>query len=482
MLTPRTPCLTAFALLLVQTACTGQGKPGEDDSQDTAGAEDDSGGDADAAAAQLAELGVRNVIVVHADTLRSDHLPMYGYDRMTAPNLAEAGGMVIWGYEASASWTLPSTTSALLGLTPEHHGNVIVRGGSGAAAATSISEHLQANGFATAAFSGSRVIATDPELAEGFDVALDVEDLDDVEAQSMGALWDGAEAWLDGLGEDEPFFLWFQPMDTHPPYRPTAPFRGTWADYDVVPMNLSDSSGEQLLSYIAAWDAAYSTEDRQRVVDSVRDVYDELILQEDDGIGKIFDWLDANGHRDDTLVVLSSDHGETLSDDLLPSISHGTSLRPELLRVPMVLYNPALTERGRACLSSNVDLAPTLIRALGLDPIPGLDGQPIQDACRPMVFASLYDEDGTGPGGNRLWALSVTDGTYKLDWDCLTGVASFYDLPRDPSALDPLKLDQAPAGDLLWQALTEYLSEAAATNPGLSCEIDTVAGSSTTRR
>src|SRR5690349_7430341 len=109
-------------------------------------------------------------------------------------------------------------------------------------------------------------------------------------------------------------------MDTHTPHRPVKPFLGTFADYDVVPYDITDDSTTQAEKFIDAYDAAATDEERAALVAAIHDVYDELLLQEDDTLRDIFHWIEETGHQDDTLVILTADHGETLADDGTPII------------------------------------------------------------------------------------------------------------------------------------------------------------------
>ena len=473
-LPPRRP-ITALALLL--SACGPSGPKGGDPSADTGSAAPDDSGDPDpddsaSSAPRLSALeglGALNLIVVHTDTLRADHMGLYGYDRDTSPSASAAGPLVVLGYHGAASWTLPGTASALSGQWPEHHGRTGLGTPPDDATLDTLTQQLRAAGYATGLFSGSQLIASDAQLRQGFDERLDVPDLHDTETQAMASLVVHATEWVETIPEDQPFFLWFQPMDTHTPYRPQLPFRGTWADYDALPFSLAADSDEQERAYTDAWSAATSDAERQALEQNVRAVYDELVLQQDAGVGALLDWLAETGRAERTLVVLSSDHGETISDDGGATLAHGRSLRPELIGLPLALINPALPAEAVSCLSSNVDLAPTLLRALGLPDMVAVDGQPLQEGCRDVVFSSTYLlEEGTE---EPIWMLSASDPRYKLDWDCIEARGALYDTSVDPHALSPIDPSGAPESAGLHDALVAYLADAQLIRPDLRCPV-----------
>lgn len=461
----RNPALYS-AVLAVVVACSASERAPSDTSPDTASTDLGPPGERPHPLEAITGLGALSVIVIHADTLRADHLPIYRYARPTTPHIDAEPSLAVFGYHATAPWTLPSTASALLARTPEHHRVVRVSSTPAGEAPLSLAERFSASGYATAVFSGNRVLASDAVLAAGFEVRTEVDDLDDVDSQALASLWENSQEWIESLPDDQPWFLWLQPMDTHPPYRPRAPFRGTWADYSKVPFDPAQGSVEQEAAFSAAYRAAESEGERQDVVQSVRDVYDELVLQQDHAIGEIFAWLRASGRADRTLVVLTADHGETIADDHAPTLSHMVSVRPELVELPLVFFHPSLTRRDARCLSSNIDLGPTLLHALGLDPMLGVDGEPIQEGCRDLVYSSLYvndiDED-------VLQLVAVTDGVFKMDWNCQDGSAAWYHMPSDPFTLSPLDIREVELASSYWEALTAYLRDAREVWPALAC-------------
>ncbi len=462
------PLLPLLSLLLL--ACAGPEKQGpapSPDPRDSASPADTGPAPGPEALAELLGLGLLDVIVIHADTLRADRMGLYGHTRDTTPGALARPHLIVHGYHAAASWTLPSTASALLSVTPEVHGRVAIGLPSDARGLATLGLRLGEAGYTTGMFSGNSMLPVDALLSTGFDMRLGVDDIADVESQTLGALSAQALEWMETQDDETPLFIWIQSMDTHVPWRPQEPFRGAWADYAALPFDPAAGWEEQSAGFVSAWESAGDEAEREALVENVRAVYDELVLQEHSAVEDLLDALAASGRADRTLVVLSSDHGETIGDDLRPSISHGGTLRPELVQIPLVFFHPSLSGAEATCLSSNVDLGPTLMRALGLEAGAALDGQPLQDACREVVVSSAYSGDATSAA---LSVLSAADASYKLDWNCLEGVTALYDRALDPAALDPLDPAEHPqAAAPLEAALRETLARAQAADPTRSC-------------
>ncbi len=416
---------------------------------------------------QIAALGELDVIVIHSDTLRADHLPLYGYARETMPEVELIPHVIVRGLHAKAPWTLPSTASALLSRTPEHHKRVSIRVTSAADEGwVTFAEALQDAGYATGLFSGNQILAGDTMLTQGFDTVAEVEDIDDVENQTLAALSAQGQRWVNALPEGQPYVLWLQPMDVHPPYRPQKPWRGTWADYKSLPFDTEDGAIEQAEEFTSAYNAAATEAEREAMVANVRAVYDELVLQQDAALGELMAWLDKTGRADRTLVVLTADHGETIGDDGFGTLSHMNSVRPELVQIPLAFFHPALKAAQVTCLSDNTDLGPTLMRALGLPDLEGADGQALQGGCRDHVISSLYENDLEEP---QLTKVMISDGAWRLDWSCADGIASTYYLPDDPSALSPIPPLKSEEALLLQKVLLRWYDEATASLGDLGC-------------
>jgi arylsulfatase A-like enzyme len=284
-----------------------------------------------------------NVLIVTVDTLRADRLSAYGYRRPTSPNLDRliAAGVRFDNARTVEPLTTPALCSMLTSVHPHDHG--ATRNGlrlrSGVA---SLPKTLQEHGYRTAAFVGNWTLRDKLSgLAEHFEVYEEVLTrhrwfgLIRNEAVADD-LTDGALEWLRahaGRSSEEPFLLWLHYVEPHAPYR------------------LQKDYVEQLGL------------ERGDLPDADR--YDTEIAYVDASIGKLIEGLDALPFADRTLVVFTSDHGESLGEH--GYWGHGRNLYEPSLRIPMALSWPARIPAGSIDAPAlNIDLAPTVLGLLGL--------------------------------------------------------------------------------------------------------------------
>jgi arylsulfatase A-like enzyme len=235
-------------------------------------------------------------------------------------------------------------------------------------------------------------------------------------------------------------------LEPHLPYEPPEPFRGRFTGDD------SSRSLPEAREVLAAGDAA-AAEERAFFVGR----YDEEIAFLDSELGRLFEGL---GERwDDSVVVLVSDHGEEFLEH--GGFQHGHSVREELLRIPWLMWSPGLAPRRIEESVSLVDVAPTVLEALGLSP--ELLGTKLsgQSLWRRAV--------GGGPIGRRpIFAeqllfgrerKAVVDWPYKLILDPGTGRRKLLDLSKDPLGRSDLAIDHPELADRLEEELRRRVPE-----------------------
>lgn len=153
--------------------------------------------------------------------------------------------------------------------------------------------------------------------------------------------------------------------------------------------------------------------------------YLNTIAEVDRQLGRLFDGLRARGLADDTLVVVTGDHGECFGDPH-PTWGHGFRLFDEGLRVPLVLWNPRLFPKGRrkATVGGHVDVSPTILDVLALPPPPRWEGTSLFEKRRPAraYFYAANDE----------YLLGVREGTFKYVYNATRGRELLFDLSTDP--------------------------------------------------
>ena len=283
------------------------------------------------------------IVLVSIDTLRSDRLPVYGYDGVETPAIDSlvADGVVYERAYAHVPLTLPSHASMLTGLLPPEHG---VRGNIGyrfeSEGVPYLPRELQDAGYATAASVSAHVLRAEGGLGEGFDLYDD--ELGPRGRRGAGGVQrpgsvtlEAVEPWLAERSPGEPFFLFLHLFEPHTPYAPPPPY------------------------------------------DRYADPYDGEIATADAVVGRLLDQLRAQGLYDQTLVLLTSDHGEGLGDH--GEDEHGVLLYREALQVPLVVKWPGADGAGTRVATpvQLADVAPTLKQAAGLVVDAGIAGRPL---------------------------------------------------------------------------------------------------------
>ena len=290
-----------------------------------------------------------NVVLISIDTLRADHLSLNGYARATSPNLdaLAARGVSFTNAVASSHWTAPSHATLLTGLHPEEHGLVAYPSpGRMAPEVATLAEALADAGYETAAFTAAHFVSRRWGLDQGFH--LWEEDRDGAAGRfGRGSAWLAARA-----KSDTPFFLFLHTYEVHEPYDPPAPWDGLFA-----PAPAADSALREPLSkrFADGWRPSPAE------LGSLVALYDGGIRYTDGELGRFLDGLDP-----ETLVIVTSDHGEEFLDH--GGISHG-ALYGELVRVPLVFGHPKLRLASDAVVdqvTGAVDLAPTILDLVGV--------------------------------------------------------------------------------------------------------------------
>jgi arylsulfatase A-like enzyme len=299
-----------------------------------------------------------NVLLVAIDSLRADHLQSYGYPRETSPfldRLAREGARFEHAV-APSSRSLPSLVTLLTALPPEQHG--VVRADLALDdSALTLAEVLADRGFATAAFVTGPELAATRGLAQGF--ATYVEDRSEKNAPaSTGGLAQpaaGPNDWLnewDQTGRRAPFFLFVHlPLTRGDEVSPT-PTEGMRGPEDAEAMEI-----ERAISR-----------------------YDDAIRRADRELGQIVQLLDSLELRQETLVIVTSNHGEEFLER--GNLGHGRTLYGESVRVPLIVRFPARLDAGKVIPEPArlMDIGPTVMM--------------LARVRRPLEFGFLHDAYG----------------------------------------------------------------------------------------
>ncbi len=360
-------------------------------------------------AAGVVEAAARpNVLLITVDTLRADRLGCYGYALARTPNIDALAdeGVLFDDATTTAPITMPAHASIMTGLLPPAHG---VRDNGAYMLADehwTLAEAMKDHGYRTGAFVSAVVLGRRYNLVQGFDVyddALWAEDeprLFMIRDRPANRTAEKAIAWLEQVGakSDAPFFLWVHFFDPHQPYE------SRYAKRHLLPT-----------------------------------LYDAEIAQVDEAVGQLVGWLKANNKFDNTISVLTADHGESLGEH--GEKTHAIFVYDATIRVPLIVRYPGALSPGRyKGPASCIDIFPTL-RALsgisdttqvqGIDlsqALRGLEAPPLQ---RPQYAESLLSEVGFGMA--PLYAVRAN----RMKW-IRAPKPERYDLDKDPKELTNL--------------------------------------------
>jgi arylsulfatase A-like enzyme len=332
-----------------------------------------------------------NLVLITLDTTRADRLGPYGHADAQTPALdAFARESVVYeNAYATSSWTLPSHASLFTGLLPMQHGAQTAAGGPSALLGygvrglaeefTTLAEALRDAGYRTGAVVGGPALRRELGLAQGFERYLDDLDgpLDKLIGKRANVIANRSIALLERFGA-QPFFLFANFYDPHAPYRP--PDAGELPEPDHAPVVA------EMLSQLAVGDRAGSGRLRPEEnpeLAAMLQGYDAEIRFMDRHLGRLLEALRRSPRWSETLVAVTSDHGESFGEHFY--ISHGAHLYEDNVRVPLIVRFPngagAGTRVGEPV--GNRALFATLLGAAGLAVDPGLPD--LEDRGAPIV-------------------------------------------------------------------------------------------------
>lgn len=399
-----------------------------------------------------------NILLISMDTTRADHLSAYGYGRPTSRRLealAAQGVRFERAYAPSAT-TGPSHASLFTSLYPMRHG-VVKNGIPLDQEIETLAETLSGAGFDTASVVSSYVLSSEFGYDQGF--ARFDDDFSGAQVPSGTTSWEGREiegkfygsaddttrralAWLgDERDASRPFLLFVHYFDPHDPYLPPPGF--------VPPFEPGPK--EQLK------------------LNRTRFLYDVLLAFTDQEIGRLLDGLAGMGLSEDTLVIVTADHGEGLMQH--GHMFHGVHLYEEGVRVPLILRWPGRLAAGRVEREpvALLDLAPTLLDVAEIAPstahqgrslAPSLLSEDIEIAARPVfLYRRHYAGGEVAPGieakGEKF---AIRAGRWKLIDGPAEASLELFDLDADPGETEDVASAHPDVVARLQVALRDWYS------------------------
>lgn len=394
-----------------------------------------------------------NVVLVSIDTLRPDHLGCYGYSRATSPNIDRlaAEGARFQTVVSSAPWTLPAHTAMFTGLADSVH-KVLDTTDRLAPSRYTLAERLKDVGYQTAGFFSGPYLHPVFGLSQGFDSYTDCTsyaDLNKSTAEKIGMvegkpIWDKMHAditnphvvasvkeWL-GTKPQAPFFLFIHMWDVHFDFIPPPPYDKMFdPDYD------GDITGENFF-----FNPRVVATMPKRDLEHLIALYDGEIAWTDHCLGEILDDLRQRGLYDNSIIVITADHGTAFFEHGLKA--HRNALYDEVIRIPLIIRAPGRVPAGAVVSTQarTIDILPTIIDLLEL-PSAQVMGQSLKPA---LSGATLARDDAAV---SELYSMGMRMRSYrrtdrKLIQDEAANQSVAFDLGADPQELHPLR-DHAAA-------------------------------------
>ena len=393
-----------------------------------------------------------NVILLSIDTLRADHLTPYGYRHDTTPFVAERfgrGGTVFETMVAAATITTPSHATMFTSLTPAAHGTLDGLKRLPGSLPT-LAEWVRHEGHDTAAITENGWLSIRHGFGRGFDSFVENRSANimDPEGQ-VDRTFAQARDWLT-RNRDKRFFLFLHTFQVHTPYAPPERYAELFREHETGPI---DEDSPSHLRWMAQ--------------------YDREIRYVDDELRRLFATLDELGLGEDTVFILTSDHGEAFLEH--GQLEHGSRLDEEMVRVPLLFWGRGVGAGRRVEVpAAHVDLMPTILDLMELPAPPWLQGlslRPLLGSGGPapeaLAYRPLYSESrGTlalGPdramlpfhppaylvrvGDRKLARYRDGEGRHRYE---------YYDLATDPAEREDLYPTRSDEARDLFELLESY--------------------------
>ena len=374
------------------------------------------------AAVEAPEIGERqpNIIWVTWDSVRADHLSLYGYDKPTTPNLEEFAerAVVFEQAVAQANWTRPSYVSMFVSRWPWFHRRIEPEH-------PALAEKLRSLGYRTLG------VVQNPNLDAGFGFSQGFRSY--VRFSGRTAPAEVTERAIAEIGSaleaEEPVFAFIHSLDPHYPYAEDNPFRAEFLSPNRRAVPLAETSFR--MSEGRDWDD--DDPEKDRLAGYFAEAYDAEIRRCDQEFRRLLDFLESRGAAEESLIIFNSDHGEEFADR--GRFGHASSnLFPELTFVPLMVRFPrvlGVEARRVARMVENLDIYPTILRVLG------------EDGADELAGVSLYPPDQTPDPGSMAHAwegrkIAIRNEAYAFIADFDSASMELYDRNQDPLETAPV--------------------------------------------
>lgn len=409
-----------------------------------------------------------NVVLISVDSLRPKNMSCYGYDKKTTPFLEELcrKGVRFDNAFSQCGWTSPSLVSLLTGFYPEVHG-VTDRNSNVPESMLTPIEILARNGYLVPGISHIHSVFNYQNL--GFERSSDTT----------------PEQWIQNKTNSKKFFLWHHFYTPHLPYATEQKYKDMFfrPEWNNLPRKMSDKLAQIQRDIVIRKGTFTLTWPEMPPVVAL---YDADVRQTDDQIQSIIESLKQSGKLENTLIIITADHGEELLERGF--IGHASTnlsgtLFDEVLHVPLIMYMPGRLPDGKVItdIVQTMDVMPTVLDILGIkdtSPVkrdgksllplimkPGQNSKQKSDEVAEVTEAAFGR---TNPGGYQeqesgepVLLQSVRTEKFKLISKTENGKTqlSLYDLKNDPDEKNNIASANEQETARLWLMLDKWIKD-----------------------
>ncbi|MEK7744849.1 MAG: sulfatase [Elusimicrobiota bacterium] len=392
--------------------------------------------------------GPPNIVFIDICSARADRFGSYGYGKGVTPRMDAFAreGAVFENAMAQSSWCLPNFATLFTGQPPEVHGLYSLAFRKLPEAQITLAQRLKEAGYDTAAYSGGTWLLPQLGLDKGFDHYVNTLTTA-AKLTSLAERKPAMLAWIDGRGK-HPFFLYVSIEDIHYPYLPEFQY-SLVSELDPAEVSLeSEASSVPLLREGGGVPSGGGspapipprTAPRSGPIPEKEAKYDAALSKADRQVGLFLDDLKARGLWDNTVVIITGDHGDSLGEHGI--LGHMEGLYQSTIHVPLLLRHPRVPGPGGRRVSElieRVDLAPTVLDIAGA-PYADLElpGRSLLSLLRGPAtpwreYAFASSKHSTEPAADLILDQRVVrDKRWKLHWYLQKGRFELYDLAADP--------------------------------------------------
>lgn len=416
-----------------------------------------------------------NLLLISIDTLRPDHMGIYGYKKDTTPNIDAwaKNALVFENVRTTVPMTYPSFASLMTGKHPFDTRISANRGYLISDNNKTLATILKQKGFKTAVFATGAISKPSTNLDQGFEKFeylpfknyTNVGDLPtyyQTERKEYEEFLDQTSGWID-QNRNGRFFLWVHLMDPHAPYEPPDNLRCKF-NQSLCPIILS-TGAEEFEKIRTESQLCQNNPPPKENIELLETLYDGGVAYSDQLVGKILEKLKQTGLDKNTLVVLYGDHGEGFDHNYY--FNHRAVLYDSAVKIPLVIKHPYLMSGRSNILLQNTDIFSSVLQLLGVRTTSSADNADFSQEFSIFKSAPLgkKSREYVYLTNNTFTKFAISDGRYKyiysLAGSCLLNnkTDELYDLEADPQELKNIYSEDHPTAKKLKDILFKHLSK-----------------------